>query len=94
MHRAVCTLVIRSCCNATAMALQALRNFQALRVVLAIAAGAFAASSMAVAAVRGSTGGLTPLWFGAAAAACTALSLAANHYVKLLTFKVYEHHKH
>ncbi|CAL8461632.1 g1163 [Coccomyxa elongata] len=81
------TMICPSCSGA-------LRNFQALRVVLAIAAGVFTASGMAVAAVRGLTGGLTPLWFGAAAAACTALSLAANHYVKLLTFKVYEHHKH
>ena len=63
-------------------------------MVLAIAAGAFAASGMAVAAIRGLTSSLTPLWFGAATAVCTALALAANHYVKLLTFKVYEHHKH
>lgn len=93
MHKAICSKVNLQC-DASLLLLQALRNFQALRVVLAIAAGAFAASSMAVAAIRGLTGGLTPLWFGAAAVACTAIALAANHFVKLLTYKVYEHHKH
>lgn len=73
--------------------MQALARFQVLRVVLAITAGAFAAASMSVAAVRGLST-LAPLWFGAAAVACTALAVASNHFVKLLTFKVYEHHKH
>ena len=72
--------------------MQAYRNFRALRVVLAIAAGAFAAASLST-AVLSSFSLRAPALFAAAALASGALAALANNFVRLLTFKPYEHYK-
>ncbi|CAL5229391.1 g12709 [Coccomyxa viridis] len=71
----------------------AYRNFRILRVVLAVAAGAFMAASMST-AVLSSFSMRAPALFAAAALACGALAAVANNFVRLLTFKPYEHYKH
>ncbi len=73
--------------------MQAYRNFRILRVVLAVAAGAFMAASMST-AVLSSFSMRAPALFAAAALACGALAAVANNFVRLLTFKPYEHYKH
>lgn len=75
-------------------AAQAYRNFRILRVVLAIAAGAFAATSMSTAFLGNGVSTRVPALFAAAALASGALAAVANNFVRLLTFKPYEHHKH
>jgi hypothetical protein len=74
-------------------AVQALENFRVLRVVLAVAAGAFLAASMST-AVLGAASVRAPALFAAAALACGALAAVANNFVRLLTFKPYHHYKH
>ena len=73
--------------------LQALRNFRILRVILAVVAGAFLATSMST-AVLGGTSARVPILFAAAALAFGALAAIANNFVRLLTFKPYYHYKH
>lgn len=74
-------------------ATQALRNFRILRVMLAVVAGAFLASSMST-AVLGAASVRVPALFAAAALASGALAAVANNFVRLLTFKPYYHYKH
>jgi len=72
--------------------MQAYRNFRILRVVLAVAAGAFAAASMSTAVLSGFSV-RAPALLAAAALMSGALATLANNFVRLLTFKTYEHYK-
>ena len=74
-------------------AMQALRNFRILRVMLAVVAGACLATSMST-AVLGAASARVPALFAAAALASSALAAVANSFVRLLTFKPYYHYKH
>ena len=71
---------------------QAYRTFRALRVVLAIAAGAFAAVSMSTAVTSG-VAVHVPALFAAASLVSSVLAVVCNKFVRLLTFKPYEHHR-
>ena len=73
--------------------MQAYRSFRVLRVVLAVAAGALAAASMSTAVLSGLSL-RAPALFAAAALASGVLAAVANNFVRLLTFKPYEHYKH
>ena len=75
-----------------ACTMQAYRNFRILRVVLAVAAGAFAAASMSTAVLSGFSV-RAPALLAAAALTSGALATIANNFVRLLTFKPYEHYK-
>ena len=71
---------------------QAYRTFRALRVVLAVAAGAFAAASMSTAIISG-VAAHAPALFAAASLVSGALAAVCNNFVRLLTYKPYEHHR-
>ena len=72
--------------------MQAYRTFRALRVVLAVAAGAFAAASMSTAFISG-VAMHVPALFAAASLTSSALAVVCNKFVRLLTYKPYEHHR-